>query len=86
MKPVTLHYLDHDESILPRLETLHDGRQALAQLDFSEVGFTLQRHRSSITDWRDEEAINRTHQREIMQLAQRFSHCDAVIGYPAILR
>ena len=86
MKPVTLHYLDHDESILPHLETLQDGRQALAQLDFSEVGFTLQRHRSSITDWRDEEAINRTHQREIMQLAQRFSHCDAVIGYPAILR
>lgn len=83
---VTLHYLGNNEAMESHQETLYDGRQALAQLDFSEVGFTLQRHRSNITNWLDEEAINRDHKREIMQLALQFSHCDAVVGYPAIIR
>ena len=76
--------------------TIEDGRAdpaltlTAARLDddagWTRRGFALYRHRSSVTDWTDEEAIDQLHRREIAVTAQALTGCTHALPYPAILR
>ncbi|MGB0407256.1 MAG: CmcJ/NvfI family oxidoreductase [Pseudomonadales bacterium] len=76
--------------------TIEDGRAdpaltlTAARLDddagWTRRGFALYRHRSSVTDWTDEDAIDQLHRREIAETAQALTGCTHALPYPAILR
>ena len=76
--------------------TIEDGRAdpaltlTAARLDddagWTRRGFALYRHRSSVTDWTDEDAIDQLHRREIAETAQALTGCTHALPSPAILR
>lgn len=76
--------------------TIEDGRAdpaltlTAARLDddagWTRRGFALYRHRSSVTDWTDEDAIDQLHRQEIAVTAQALTGCTHALPYPAILR
>ena len=76
--------------------TIEDGRAdpaltlTAARLDddpgWAPRGFALYRHRSAVTDWTDEAAIDQIHRREIAETAQALTGCTHALPYPAILR
>ena len=53
---------------------------------WGQRGFALFHHRSAVTDWTDETAIDQIHRREIAQTAQALTGCTHALPYPAILR
>ena len=82
-----VYYFDCNETGVSEVhETMHCGRSALANLEITRQGFTLSRHRSSVSDWDDLDEINRIHRPEIRTLAKNIAHCDEVVVYPALAR
>ena len=82
-----VYYFDCNETGVSEVhETMHCGRSALANLEITRQGFTLSRHRSSVSDWDDLDEINRIHRPEIRTLAKTIAHCDEVVVYPALAR
>ena len=82
-----VYYFDsHETGVSEVHETMNCGRSALANLEINRQGFTLLRHRSSVSDWDDLDEINRIHRPEIRTLAKTIAHCDEVVVYPALAR
>ena len=82
-----VYYFDSHETGVSKVhETMNCGRSALANLEINRQGFTLSRHRSSVSDWDDLDEINRIHRPEIRTLAKTIAHCDEVVVYPALAR
>ena len=59
------YFGSHETGVSEVSETMHCGRSALANLEINRQGFTLSRHRSSVSDWNDLDEINRVHRSEI---------------------
>lgn len=81
----TLNYATGDASV-PVDVVIHDGRSAIAELDYEQCGFTLLKHQSHVHDWRDEAHLKAVHVPEIADLARSFSGCDAALVYPPLVR
>lgn len=81
----TLNYASENEPV-PVVVDIRDGRQALADLDYNDCGFTLLNHNSSVGNWRDEDELIRVHVPEIEALARRFSGCDKTVVFQPLVR
>ena len=77
----TLNYLDGGMTEV----TIRDGRTADLP-GWETCGFELRAHDTAVTDWADDEMIERVHYPEIAQLAKQLSGCDHVLVFGHIKR